>query len=239
MDFDGTLSPLVRRPHLAKFSPPLKRLVRKFVSHPAWRVGIVSGRDMATIKRKAGLTGIFYAGNHGFEIQLPGRNVIVHPAAKKARGTLTKICRQLRRDFKRVPGVLIENKTFSASLHTRTLKPSREKTVLALARRRLSSYIKNKQIRVTRGKKVLEIRPPAKWDKGKAVLYILGRIKTSGFVVYVGDDSTDEDAFKALNRRGLAVRVGRAPRTRAHLCLDTIRQMPAFLNELLRTGPTC
>ena len=53
-------------------------------------------------------------------------------------------------------------------------------------------------IRITEGKMVLEVRPKIDWDKGKAANLILGKLKEPDLVFYVGDDQTDEDAFRAL-----------------------------------------
>ena len=76
----------------------------------------------------------------------------------------------------------------------------------------INPYIKHKRIKVTHGKKVLEIRPPVRWDKGSLAGYLL-RIKKSKarktLPIYIGDDKTDESAFKVLRKKGITVFVGR------------------------------
>ena len=90
-------------------------------------------------------------------------------------------------------------------------------------------------IKVTVGKKVLEIRPNLNWDKGKAVLWIINIIdpKKKLTTVYIGDDQTDEDAFLALNSRGITVLVsGKRKRSKAKFFLRNIGEVKTFLEHL-------
>jgi len=92
-------------------------------------------------------------------------------------------------------------------------------------------------LRLTRGKKVLELRPPVEWDKGKAVEAIWRHVvQRAGsrrvLPVYCGDDVTDEDAFLALRHRGITVRIGRARQTAARYYLSSPEEMVRFLKAL-------
>jgi trehalose-phosphatase len=98
-------------------------------------------------------------------------------------------------------------------------------------------YLRQKVLRLTRGKKVLELRPPVEWDKGKAVEAIWHHVaeRTGSrrvLPVYCGDDVTDEDAFRALQQRGVTVRVGRKRKTTAHYYLPSPKEMVRFLIAL-------
>ena len=99
-------------------------------------------------------------------------------------------------------------------------------------------------LKVTPGKMVYEIQPKIDWDKGKAVLYLLealGLDREDVVPMYLGDDVTDEDAFEALEGRGIGIFVGRADdpelagrSTSADYVLDEIEEVESFLNELAR-----
>jgi alpha,alpha-trehalase len=87
----------------------------------------------------------------------------------------------------------------------------------------------------TRGKKVFELRPRFDWDKGKAVLWLLdalGQGRADVLPFYVGDDLTDEDAFRALSGRGITIFVGQPERTAAHYVLGDTAEVGAFLSKL-------
>lgn len=232
LDFDGTLAPIVRRPHLARLSSGLKRKLTDLQADRRWTLGVVSGRDLPTVKKKVGIPGLIYAGNHGFEILLPGRPLVVHPAARRARPTIALICRTMRARLRGIPGALVENKIYSASLHTRTLSAGNERRAAAIAHDVLAPYVRERRIRVTEGKKVVEIRPPAKWNKGEAVKYVLKNVPAAGYPVYVGDDRTDEDAFAALKSRGLGIRVGRGGRTMAAVSIANVTAMAGLIDRL-------
>lgn len=229
LDFDGTLSPLVRRPHLARISPSLKSQINTLSRKPNWTVAVVSGRDLKTVKKKMGLSHLIYAGNHGYEIQFPNRKVVVHPAARRTKKLMAVLCRKLKKNLASIKGTLIENKIYSASLHTRTLSPFNETKACLIFHELVKGPLKRKQIKVTHGKKVLEIRPPAPWDKGKAVLYILKKLKKPGFPIYIGDDRTDEDAFKVLKKRGLGIRVGKTGSTKAQIRIKSVGEMSRLI----------
>jgi alpha,alpha-trehalase len=97
-------------------------------------------------------------------------------------------------------------------------------------------------LRRTEGKKVFELRPSLDWDKGKAVLWLLTELGLDGpgiMPIYIGDDDTDEDAFAALEERGIAILVANRPRsTRARFRLDSPEAVGAFLRRLIASRST-
>jgi trehalose-phosphatase len=101
-----------------------------------------------------------------------------------------------------VPGAQVECKRLTLSVHWRRVAPAR----VALLRRRAAGVLRpweaRGRIRLTRGKRVLEVRPPAAWDKGAAVSWLLRKQRGPVTAWYVGDDRTDESAFQAVNRLG-------------------------------------
>jgi trehalose-phosphatase len=114
-----------------------------------------------------------------------------------------------------VPGVLVQDKRFAVAVHYRQVAADRIAEIEAAVERTLSSC---PDLRKTGGKKVLELRPAVEWDKGQAVLWLLRALdlETEEVVpVYLGDDTTDEDAFRALHDRGVTALVARTPRPTA------------------------
>lgn len=224
-DFDGTLSPIASHPGLPSLSPSRRRVLQALIRDRGVTVGVISGRGLRDLRRRVGLRGIYYAGNHGLELRGPGLR-FVQPGAAAARPLLVRIVKELRKRLKGVSGVLVEDKTLSLSLHLRRVPPGGRARVRRLFARIVEPYLKRAEIQVTRGKLVLEVRPEVGWDKGSAVRWIRRVIERdrgsrSIFLCYLGDDETDEAAFRALGGGDLAVFVGGRKRRSAasyYLC---------------------
>lgn len=210
LDFDGTLSPIARRPDIPRLSPSRRKVLQDLGRDGRIVVGIISGRGLRDLRHRVGIHGLYYAGNHGLELTGPGIRFI-HPEAVTARPLLRRIGTELGKRLKGVEGILVENKTLSLSLHLRRVPPSHRSEARRLFTRTLKPYLIRGEVRVTRGKMVLEVRPAVRWDKGSAVRLILGELRRSSrtiFLCYLGDDETDEAAFRVLGERDLAVFVG-------------------------------
>ncbi len=205
LDFDGTLAALAETPGRARLKPDFKAALKGLAALPDLAVFILSGRALESVRRLVGLRDLFYGGNHGIEISGPGFSW--HDSeAVKARTLVARITADLQDRFPPGTGVLVENKTFSASVHYRNLKAAYRrgfficmKTVMAAG---------NARLRWRSGHKVFELLPKGAAHKGDAVSLLAGRLG-SPFSVAVGDDLTDEDMFKSLAGSGLTVRVGR------------------------------
>jgi len=208
LDYDGTLAPIRRLPHLARISSPAKRLLRRLFKNSKIEICIISGRSLAEIKRMVGLKNLLYVGNHGLEIgEKNGINTL--PQASRIKRRIKSICGRLKMFSKQFPGFWVENKGLTASLHYRLVSPSLTKILT----KELTVWLKNQipDLGVTAGKKVWEIRPRTKRNKGWAVQYISrlfpGQEKLK---IYAGDDRTDWDAFKKIiQRQGIAIQVGK------------------------------
>jgi len=99
-------------------------------------------------------------------------------------------------------------------------------------------YLKKNDIKIRKGKKLLEIRPIADWDKGKAVLRLLSKQKSvckndKILPVYIGDDLTDEDAFQVLKSKGITVFVGKPKKSYADFYLQDTEEVKKFLMKIL------
>jgi trehalose 6-phosphate phosphatase len=129
-------------------------------------------------------------------------------------------------------GVLIENKGLTASVHYRRASPRHRGLLRAIV---AEEVLRSRGALVlTQGKMVLEIRPNIPWDKGRGVLKLmsLAGCPRSCFPIYIGDDRTDEDAFRALAGRGLTIHVGRLRRTQARSRLQSVAEVWPFLAAL-------
>ena len=206
LDYDGTLTPIVERPELAILSPDMKELL-KGVSR-RYTLGIISGRSLADVNGLVGLEGIYYAGNHGFEISGP-RVELVKPEAERVRPILAKLCEELREKLGDIKGAIVEDKGSTVSVHYRLVAEEEFEHLKNNFEKAVGPHIDSGVVKVTHGKKVFEIRPNVEWDKGKAVLWIAGVVDPKGELkpIYVGDDRTDEDAFLALKEKGITILV--------------------------------
>ena len=239
-DYDGTLTPIVNRPEEAILSPAVRDKLRGLTEKPAFSVGIVSGRSLLEVKSLVGVEGIYYAGNHGLEIEGTGLKFI-HPAAKAAQPEIQNLFRRLSTKLADIEGVFVEDKGLSLSVHYRLVSKSEEELVAQIFHQITSPWLRDCRIRVTSGKKVWEIRPPIDWHKGKAVETITKEIKSihkneEGLIFYLGDDTTDEDAFKVIHHlQGWSIFVGQEnPSSNADYFLNSTSEVENFLLRLLK-----
>jgi len=234
LDFDGTLAPLRSTPAKARLPVGTKTLIRKLTRRPHTWVFLVTGRSLKDIAGKTRLTGVGLVANHGFEIATRHRRWI-HPAARKAAPALRMMVKELSETLKPVGGVLVEDKTYTLSVHFRNVRPSRVPLVLKTVNRLVRGY--GELLATTHGKKVVEVRPAVEWNKGFAVEKVLGALKWSpaDFVTYLGDDRTDEDAFRALKNRATTVIVEYDRRSAAGYWVEDPRAVAGFLNIILFT----
>ncbi len=205
LDYDGTLTPIVDRPELAVLGEDMKEVLKQLSKR--YTVAIVSGRLREDVQKLVGIENIFYAGSHGFDIVGPGVSMI-EPRAKQLIPVIAEVSKRLSVELCSIPGILIEEKKFSVAVHYRLVD---EKRYLGRIKDFVSAIIKeNSNLKLMHGKKVFEILPKIDWDKGKAVRWIMQALKVSWedvSVIYIGDDVTDEDAFRVVRTRGTAILV--------------------------------
>jgi len=205
LDYDGTLTPIVETPDKAILSEDMRKTIQSLSSH--YTVSVVSGRATDDVRGKVKIDGIFYAGSHGFEIVDSHGHVDVNQEAQEVRATINEVHEKLSERLKNVDGALVENVKYTISTHYRLVSDSDFPVIKEAVDRILDEY---PGLRVTEGKKVFEIRPKIDWDKGKAVEWILNVLKFDPqhhCAVYIGDDTTDEDAFAVLEGKGFGILV--------------------------------
>lgn len=228
LDFDGTVSPIVESPLLAEIHPEIREAIEQLVSRDDIRVSIVSGRSLDDVRTRAGISGVIYAGNHGLEIESDAV-CFREPHAEDLRLELRALVLQLELALSGTDGTLIEQKGLSASVHYRQVNEALHewvrRTVVQTVERSRSFTCRN-------GKMVVDVRPAIEWHKGHAVQWILERVLPSGaLAIYIGDDTTDEDAFSLL-ASGITIRVGEAAESHAAYSLPDLDAVRNFLLKL-------
>lgn len=236
LDYDGTLTPICSTPQRALLNSKIKKLIVSLKNKKNITVGIITGRALNDIKRLVGIKGIYYAANHGFEIE-GSRIKFRHPSFLKYSRYIKQIACALNEATKGIKGVIVENKGSTLSLHYRMVRKNKVAEVKDTFKRVCAGHIKSKRIKVTRGKKVLEVRPPFAWNKAEAFNMIkrivLSRIKgIKPLSIYIGDDRTDEDVFKIIKGEDISVFVGKTIASKAKYFLNNTKEVGDFLKKL-------
>ncbi|HTS11541.1 MAG TPA: trehalose-phosphatase [Candidatus Limnocylindrales bacterium] len=229
-DFDGTLVRIRRRPEDVVL-PPNVRHVLAAIARSGVTLGVVSGREVADLRRRVNLDRIWYAGAHGFFIRDPHNRSIgfLRPAEKQRIRAISQILTQ-RLDG--VPGLRLEPKEATISVHYRAA-PERS---VRIARGVVSAIVqRHPEICLLRGKKVWGFLPGTRTDKWSAISFILQRARPSSargrsLTIFLGDDATDERVFRQM--RGISVSVGRKHRTRAGYYLRSPAEVVRLLEKI-------
>lgn len=232
LDFDGTLSEIVDSPGKAVLSPDTRRLLRTLIRRADIKVAVLSGRALEDIKKRVGLPGVYYAGNHGLQIDGPGLRW-THPHAGELNAASW---RPLEDDLEKFPGAIVERKRLGIAIHYRMV-PKRYM-------RRLSSRVRTRfaglrdRYRLLHGKKAYDIRPSVPWNKGHALDTIRNQLTGPWVPVFIGDDRTDEEGFLTLGSRALTIRVGRVKSSQAQYIFAYRTQVDRLLKSLAaRSSP--
>lgn len=221
-DYDGTLTPIVARPELATLSDETRQMLSALARMDRFVVGVVSGRGLADLEALVAVPGLVYAGNHGLEMRGEGMD-FVHPEAPAFEACLTEVAQLLERDLAKVPGIVVDNKRFTLSVHFRNAPESCSAQVDGIVVAAVAPYVEGGQMRITRGKKVVEVRPNLDWGKGQAIAKIREDCGDSPLAMFFGDDQTDEEGFAVVqDAGGFAVFVGPARASTIALhCLES------------------
>jgi alpha,alpha-trehalase len=229
-DFDGTLTPIAQRPELAILSNEMIDVLyqlKQFCS-----IVVVSGRELSDVEEKVAINGLYYAGNHGFEIVGPEHFATKFEIGQEYLDVIRVTYEQLAEDLAGFENCIIENKHLSLSIHYRLVDPQQVPIIEQIVQNYAAH---NPKLAMHYGKKVFEIRPNINWNKGKALEYILDKLKEDNcdyLPIYLGDDITDEDAFLAVKDLGLGILVSEHPK----ISYATYRiNNPQKTYELLKT----
>lgn len=226
LDYDGTLSPIAPRPEMATLPEETRDVIRRLARR--YPVAVLSGRGREDVTALMGLDGLSYAGSHGYDIAGPG---IRHEVGEGIPDRIDSAAEALRRELEGIEGVLIEPKRFAISIHFRL---AREEDLPRIEQAVDEVAASHPGLRKGHGKKLFELRPSLDWDKGQALLWIMDALNLFGEIpIYLGDDLTDEDAFRAVEKQGIGILVAEEPRpTAASYGLRDPEEVRRFLEWL-------
>lgn len=231
LDYDGTLTPIVDDPDEARIPERTRATIEALAA--VTLVAVVSGRDLDDVRAKVGVEGLAYAGSHGFDIlHADGSHQQV---ATDYLDALDRAHHELERRLAEIPGARIERKRFAIAVHDRAVDDPDLRERIAEVVAELAQQ--ETELRPTGGKRIHELRPDFDWDKGRAIETLLAELGAEGRVpLYLGDDLTDEDGFRAVKTHGgvaVVVRGEDADRmTFADAALETTDEAERFLDEL-------
>jgi len=228
-DYDGTLTPIVDHPDRAILNVNVRDLLKSLAKDRRFILAIITGRTLKEIIQLVDIKGAYYIGNHGLEIKGPSLT-FVHPIAEKLSPIISRICNDLKSKFESIHGVIVEDKGLTASIHYRMTPENMIGEIKKVVRSMARSY---EDFEIRHGKMVVEIRPKVFWDKGDATLWLVRKLGEDGIPIYIGDDKTDEDAFKKIDR-GLTILVSKERRhSNARYYLKSAEDVHKFLYRLL------
>ncbi|PYI71013.1 MAG: trehalose-phosphatase [Verrucomicrobia bacterium] len=234
LDYDGTLTPIVSHPQDAWLPDSMRQTLRSLAARVP--VAILSGRDLDDVRGRVLVDGIVYAGSHGFDIA--GAGGLRRELGAACLSVLDEAETELREELDEIPGAQLERKHLSVAAHYRNVKQN-DAFRVALAMDEVAA--RHRELRRIDGKKVYELLPDIDWNKGKAVLWLLetlGLERRNVLPIYIGDDRTDEDAFRAIEKRGVAILVSEQPQiTAASYWLNNPEDVERFLRELIARLP--
>lgn len=228
LDFDGTLAPIARGPSEIEINPSLNELLRQAQTKLQGRLALVSGRDIGVVDQLIEGAATSVAGEHGLQRRTPHGEVhslAAHPSLPAATEAFAAMARAHR-------GLLVEHKSASVALHYR-LAPSAEAAVLDLATRVASTT----GLMLQAGNMVVELRSPGP-DKGAALRAHMAEVPFRGATpIFIGDDLTDEAAFKAAESfGGFGVIVGERRPTRARYRITGPPRVLDWISRSLETN---
>jgi trehalose 6-phosphate synthase/phosphatase len=234
LDYDGTLTPLCEHPDQALLSQPVRRALRGCADRGDTDIAIVSGRSLEGVRKIVDEPDLTYAGNHGLEIDGPYVEHFVHEDLVHYRDRAHELARCLERLA--VDGAWTEEKGPTLTFHYRAVPEHLREGLIT----EVHQIVNDAGYQARDAHCAVEARPPIGWDKGRAVLHILRERygpawSESVRVVYVGDDQTDEDAFRFLSGLAQTFRVGSADTpTAATRRLPNVESVQALLEWLAR-----
>jgi trehalose-phosphatase len=198
LDFDGVLAPIVPRAEAAAAPPETLEVVARLAS--VVPVAVVSGRGLDDVRAKVDLPNVTYAGSHGFEVlhRDGSREVRTGPwadAIDEVEGTLRDVVGDL-------DDIEVERKAAAIAVHFRNASSEDSERAAELAHEIASAH---EDLTSQDGKEIVEVRPAVDWHKGRAVEDLLDDLDGGSVPIYIGDDTTDEDAFAVVTGTGIAV----------------------------------
>lgn len=228
LDYDGTLSPIQKIPSMAAPTDELIALLKQLTGDERNEVVIISGRDADTLNSWLGFLPLTLVAEHGAAVKLKGEEW-------KEQATMSSEWKDQIRPMmelftKRCAGSFTEEKKSTLAWHYRNTHPDLGFGRSRELRNSLLQLTANTPLQIIDGNKVLEVRMIGV-DKGATALNMYKTINPD-FILCIGDDTTDEDMFRALQDKGYTIKVGRG-NTAAEYTIASQTEVFPFLRRLL------
>jgi len=238
LDYDGTLVPIAPSPKKALPNREVFNTLLKLTSCPYIKASIVSGRKVEDLKKILPLKNVFYVGVHGVEVATPEGHTVKIYSTKGLRKIIQRLKKKTDAMIKGNKGFLVEDKEYALALHFRLAPDKLASKVVGKFIDSVWQYVQSGILDICIGKKVVEVRPGGV-SKGEAVELLIKKFGKKSFPIYIGDDTTDEDAFRFLSDSGLTIFVTeKLKKTSARYYLKNPDEVLRFLN-FLSTLKTC
>lgn len=233
LDYDGTLAPFRAERSEARMPEAVRDLLAALAACEATRVAIVSGRPIAELEALIGLDPLpELFGVHGWEHRLPDGSRADHAPPPEAAAALAAEWSRLARELGKQAGQRLERKSASLALHVRGLGAPGGAALIARVEPRWRDLADAHRLDLRRFDGGLELRCRGR-GKGDVLRELLAELPPGAPAAYLGDDETDEDAFRALEGRGSAVLVAERPRETAARYVIAPAAVAALLREWL------
>lgn len=237
-DYDGTLTPIVRHPSLARLPSQTRRILTRLAEQPNLRLGVISGRSLHEVRNLIGLDRVYLSGSGGLEMDLLGRQER-DPGIDIIGDRLDLIQDGVLDILKKYPGTWIERKPGALAIHFRGLS-SMAAAGFRYETTELLTAEETVRFRVV--SEAIEVSPVNGWDKGTAVtsiaLHMEVEFGTLPFIAYCGDSPNDLEGMNvAIRSGGIAIGVGLDAPVRATVSLTDpteLRECLALLAERLQ-----
>jgi len=230
-DFDGTLAAIRRDPARVQMSAGVRDVLARLAADSDALVGVISGRGLADVRRRVGLSGICYVGCHGYLMQ-DSRGHVITLVNREERAHLARVRRSLVPKLRRLRGIRIEPKEAGFAVHFREAT----RATAAKARALIDAvFARDTGLYLLGGEKVWEILPGPRIDKWMAIsLLLMLENHADSLLIYIGDDVTDERVFSRMH--GISIVVGKDARTTADYFVESPSDVRRFLSHLAETG---
>lgn len=244
LDYDGTLSHIVNNPQEACLAPTIEGTLEELKKN--YFTSIITGRKRETIQKFVPLKGLSFGCSHGVDIF--GPSIKPFCAAKDFLHLLKGTLASLLEVTKKVPGAHVEDNEFSLTVHYRMVKEEDRAPLLVSVNALIdeANSSGDNKLFMGFGNNVWEIKPDNQWNKGSAVQYVMQTLGKEAVPIFIGDDLTDENGFRAVKEfNGIGIIVfnpakhigDQQPRdTQASIRLDDPDEVGQFLAECVRKG---
>lgn len=238
LDFDGTVAEFNSDPTAPELTQARWDWLYQIARKPGVSLGIVSGRRLDDLRRRTRLPDhVYHAGLHGLEIEVDGKRT-THPDLAAAEAHVAGLAPALMPLLDEYPAAYIEDKGASVAVHCRRMPKDVHGSVFARSDALAVRWIADGHVRRLEGNAVVEYLPNISGHKGEATGWIIANIEAKfarqPWVAYIGDDLTDEDAFRAIEC-GIGVLVGLRPTSATHK-VDGIPDVDRLLGWLATSG---